>query len=64
MSDGNGAIYAQSKRLSPLVPGRYGDDEVSRPMCSTIAGIIAYWASDVYFRESYSLSDSCFWHYI
>ena len=52
-SGGNGATYSQSKRLSPLVPGRYGDKEVSRTMCNTIAGIIEYWASGLSLCKCY-----------
>lgn len=46
---GDGGVYAQSEELYlvvKLIPNR---KEISRTMCSVIAGIIAHWASDLPF---------------
>ena len=45
--DGDGAVYAQSKELYLVVKVIPDRKEVSRTMCSVIAGIITYWASDL-----------------
>jgi len=45
--DGDGGVYVQSEELYLVVKIISNRKEISRTMCSMIAGIIAHWASDL-----------------